>query len=392
MSDKEPTAAEKRLKQRQAKAAATGEAGPSGISGEDALEAVSDLEGKVETWHLAAEERLSTERVRRDADQARLEKQLGALAAAVTKLAGSSEVESVLQPRPNQEGDPPQQEPEPESGLPGAGASGGQLIDPLEAAEDELLILQAKSEEVESRRARLAGDNPRNLWADLDGGSGGGGYGGRLEYQGTAIRYLRKPYRRQAEVYTRQIEGDIAELQLPEKKVIIGENLVPCYERLHEESQHEVDYLWFALGRFRDVLSSVSTVGFALEHFEELEAVAKLLESRLQGIVEKAEARGDPDAIYDEEDAKLRARLRRRDLEATEYRSAEQAKEIKEYRQKVESAYITAKVKAKANDLARKKNSTGTTGGGGFQGGSGAGGRGRGRGNQRPPGGGGAGT
>ena len=379
MSAEKLTATEKRLKERQAKLAATGEAGSVSISGEDALEAVSDLEGKVETWHLAAEKRLSEERTRRDADQARLEKQLGALAAAVTKLAGSSEVESVLQPRPNQEGDPPQQEPEPESGLPGAGT--GQLIDPLEAAEDELLILQAKSEEVESRRARLAGENPRNLWADPDGGSGGGG-SGRLDYQGIAIRYLRKPYRRQAEVYTRQIEGDIAELQLPEKKVIIGENLVPCYERLHEESQHEVDYLWFALGRFRDVLSSVSTVGFALEHFEELEAVAKLLESRLQGIVEKAEARGDPDAIYDEEDAKLRARLRRRDLEATEYRSAEQAKEIKEYRQKVESAYITAKVKAKANDLARKKNSKVVP----------EPGRGRGRGNQRPPGGGGAGT
>ena len=68
-----------------------------------------------------------------------------------------------------------------------------------------------------------------------------------MGYQNVDIRYLRKPYRRQAEVYTRHIEGDIAELQLPEKKVIIGENLVPCYERLHEESQNEVDYLWFAL-------------------------------------------------------------------------------------------------------------------------------------------------
>ena len=163
MSAEKLTATDKRLKERQAKLAATGEAGSVSISGEDALEAVSDLEGKVETWHLAAEKRLSEERTRRDADQARLEKQLGALAAAVTKLAGSSEVESVLQPRPNQEGDPPQQEPEPESGLPGAGTLGtiGQLIDPLEAAEDELLILQAKSEEVESRRARLAGENPR---------------------------------------------------------------------------------------------------------------------------------------------------------------------------------------------------------------------------------------
>ena len=263
MSAEEPTAAEKRLRERQARAAAAGKAGSVGISGEDALEAVSDLEGKVETWHLAAEERLSEERVRRDADQAKLEEQLGALAAAVTRLAGSSEVGSDLRPRPREEGSPPSPEPEPESGSARTGTGQSRSTDPLEAAEDELLILQAKSEEVESRRARLAGENPRNLWADPDGGSGGGG-SGRLDYQGIAIRYLRKPYRRQAEVYTRQIEGDIAELQLPEKKVIIGENLVPCYERLHEESQHEVDYLWFALGRFRDVLSSVSTVGFAL--------------------------------------------------------------------------------------------------------------------------------
>ena len=63
MSEEKLTATEKRLKERQARAAAAGEAGSLGISGEDALEAVSDLEGKVETWHLAAEERLSEERV-----------------------------------------------------------------------------------------------------------------------------------------------------------------------------------------------------------------------------------------------------------------------------------------------------------------------------------------
>ena len=83
MSAEEPTAAEKRLRERQARAAAAGKAGSVAISGEDALEAVSDLEGKVETWHLAAEERLSEERVRCDADQAKLEEQLGALAAVV---------------------------------------------------------------------------------------------------------------------------------------------------------------------------------------------------------------------------------------------------------------------------------------------------------------------
>ena len=69
MSAEEPTAAEKRLRERQARAAAAGKAGSVAISGEDALEAVSDLEGKVETWHLAAEKRLSEERIRRDADR-----------------------------------------------------------------------------------------------------------------------------------------------------------------------------------------------------------------------------------------------------------------------------------------------------------------------------------
>ena len=131
MSVEKPTATEERLKKRQAKAAATGEAGSIGISGEDALEAVSDLEGKVETWHLAAEERLSEERRKRDADQAKLEKQLGALAAAVTKLAGSSEVGSDLRPRPREEGDPPSPEPEPESGSARARTGQSRSTDPL---------------------------------------------------------------------------------------------------------------------------------------------------------------------------------------------------------------------------------------------------------------------
>ena len=135
MSAEKLTATEKRLKERQAKLAATRESGAAGISGEDALVAVSDLEGKVETWHLAAEERLSEERVRRDADQAKLEKQLGALAAAVTKLAGSSEVGSDLRPRPREEGDPPSSEPEPESGQAGAQQGPRGSTDPLQCAD-----------------------------------------------------------------------------------------------------------------------------------------------------------------------------------------------------------------------------------------------------------------
>ena len=79
MSGDKPTATKRRLKERQARLSAAGEEGSAGISGEDALEAVSDLEGKVETWHLAAEKRLSEERAKRDADQAKLEQQLVAL-------------------------------------------------------------------------------------------------------------------------------------------------------------------------------------------------------------------------------------------------------------------------------------------------------------------------
>ena len=59
MSGEKPTATEKRLKERQERLSAAREEGSAAISGEDALEAVSDLEGKVETWHLAAEKRLS---------------------------------------------------------------------------------------------------------------------------------------------------------------------------------------------------------------------------------------------------------------------------------------------------------------------------------------------
>ena len=59
MSVEKPTATERRLKERQARLSAAGEEESAGISGEDELEAVSDLEGKVETWHLAAEKRLS---------------------------------------------------------------------------------------------------------------------------------------------------------------------------------------------------------------------------------------------------------------------------------------------------------------------------------------------
>ena len=58
MSGDKPTATERRLKERQARLSAAGEEGSAAISGEDALEAVSDPEGKVETWHLAAEKRL----------------------------------------------------------------------------------------------------------------------------------------------------------------------------------------------------------------------------------------------------------------------------------------------------------------------------------------------
>ena len=79
---------------------------------------------------------MSEERTRRDADQAKLEKQLGALAAAVTKLAGSSEVGSDLRPRPREEGSPPSPEPEPESGSARAGTGQSRSTDPLEAAEE----------------------------------------------------------------------------------------------------------------------------------------------------------------------------------------------------------------------------------------------------------------
>ena len=109
---------------------------------------------------------------------------------------------------------------------------------------------------------------------------------------------------------------------------------MPHYEWLQEEIQNEADYLWFGVGRFKDVLASVQACGFfALDHQDELEIVCSLFEEeRLVGIVEKARARGDKDSVYDEDDSRMRARERWDAREEREYLSAEQKQEETEFK------------------------------------------------------------
>ena len=123
--------------------------------------------------------------------------------------------------------------------------------DPVEKAEDELLRPKVLIEKEEQKWAHLAGEEPRVLF--VEDVEGGGGVGRGVYYTGfsrekVGIPYLRRPYWRASSTYIAQVEGEVEKLQLPNKKVIKAEGLVPHYEWLHEESQNEVDYLWFGVG------------------------------------------------------------------------------------------------------------------------------------------------
>ena len=356
--------------------------------GRAALEAVSELDGKFEGWHLQAKQDAADAKAESAASQAAVQKDILALTALVAQLAQPPE-RVYGRARGSQEGDPPEggPSPEPEGARPEPGRTTPERLtrsDPIEKAEDELLRLKGLIEREENRRANLAGEEPRVLF--VEDVEGGGGVGRGVFYTGLSreeidIPYLRRPYRRASSTYVAQVEGEVEDLQLPSKKIIKAEGLIPHYEYLQEESQNEADYLWFGLGRFRDVLASVQACGFfALGHKAELETVCSLLEERLAGIVEKAKARGDKDSVYDEDDSRMRARERRDAREEREYMSQAQKQEEEEFKASVRKARIQAKVKVQAQAWVGKK-STGAAGGR-AQGGSGVGGGGRGRGNQ----------
>ena len=106
--------------------------------------------------------------------------------------------------------------------------------------------------------ANLAGEEPKFLF--VEDVEGGGGVGRGVFYTGLSresvdIPYLRRPYRRASSTYIAQVEGEVEKLQLPSKKVIKAEGLVPHYEWLQEESQNEADYLCTCSGNTRSVYS-----------------------------------------------------------------------------------------------------------------------------------------
>ena len=192
-----------------------------------ALEAVTELDGKFEEWHLQAKQATAKAKTDNEAGQARVSEEIKALTALVAKLAQPPEPFHG-RVRGNQEGNPPEgahsSEPEPEPGR----TTPERLTrtDPVEKAEDELLRLKGLIEKEEQKRAGLAGEEPKVLF--VEDVEGGGGVGRGVFYTGLSrekvdIPYLRRPYRRASSTYIAQVEGEVEELQLPSKKVIKAE-------------------------------------------------------------------------------------------------------------------------------------------------------------------------
>ena len=141
-----------------------------------ALEAVTELDGKFEEWHLQAKQAAAKAKTDNEAGQARVSEEIKALTALVAKLAQPPEpVHGRV--RGNQEGNPPEgahsSEPEPEPGR----TTPQRLTrtDPVEKAEDELLRLKGLIEKEEQKRAGLAREEPKVLFVeDVEGGGGVG--------------------------------------------------------------------------------------------------------------------------------------------------------------------------------------------------------------------------
>ena len=140
------------------------------------MEAVSELDGKFEGWHLQAKQDVADAKVESAAGQAAVQKEIAALTALVAKLAQPPE-HVHGRARGNQEGDPPEGAPSPEP-APEPGRTTPERLtrsDPIEKAEDELLRLKGLIEREEQMRANLAGEEPKVLFVeDVEGGGGVG--------------------------------------------------------------------------------------------------------------------------------------------------------------------------------------------------------------------------
>ena len=129
--------------------------------GEAALEAVAELDGKFEAWHLQAKQDAADAQAASAAGQERVQAEIQALTALVAKL-GESTDRARLRAG---EGDPPEgvssPEPEPASGR----GTPDRLTrsDPLEKAEDELLRLQVEIGGVGARSIVVQFEEGSNL-------------------------------------------------------------------------------------------------------------------------------------------------------------------------------------------------------------------------------------
>jgi len=171
--------------------------------------------------------------------------------------------------------------------------------------------------------------------------------------RGRGIPYLLAPYKRDQETYWVQAAHREPEFKLPGKATIKSENLIECYGALPAEAQNELDYLWFGTARLIDVLEDLAGGPVSLEHVEVLHEVSSLLEERLQSIIGRALARGDPESTpFSEADIRTRAAEKKQDRQFRTYVDADMQAEIAEYRKDLRKATMSARVKADAKVLA----------------------------------------
>jgi hypothetical protein len=186
----------------------------------------------------------------------------------------------------------------------------------------------------------------------LPGRRGGGAGSGQIPYQ-------LDPWKRCRSTYEKQLHRLLPPFVIPVRANILAENQIPFYASLPSGAQDELDYLYTAVARLDDVLVDLSSgdagreVRFEELHERELVSIYDLMAERTYFILDRACARGDTEHIRNEDETNRKyARLKKLRQTAVGA-SAASRREDKEYEDKVDAAYIQARVKIAAQDRAK---------------------------------------
>jgi hypothetical protein len=248
-------------------------------------------------------------------------------------------------------------------GLPGSGPAPEPSPEPspepapgLSGAQDQVDDAAEALERAERALANLEGRVARKLsW----GGGGGGGPAdalGRGGAEGSGpIPYQLEPWNRDSRTYRAQLSGLTPKFVIPLRASITADEQIAHYGSLPSGAQDELDYIYTATARLDDILydlqsgASGGPVLFDDRHELELVAVYEMLAERTDSILDRAQARGDPQFIRNEDESKRKFERKKKLRQPTLHRTSAQAREDEEFESKIDSAYIAARVKVEAN-------------------------------------------